>query len=125
MAGVDYVVKKYAIDEKRMGVTGYSYGGFLTNWIITHTSRFAAAIVGAGVSNWISDYGTADIPRTKESEFFGTPWENNSRELMIKHSHADAVHSRRGRYARPHRARGADVHSLAEAARPVKVHSLS
>jgi dipeptidyl aminopeptidase/acylaminoacyl peptidase len=84
MAGVDHVVKKYAIDEKRMGVTGYSYGGFLTNWIITHSSRFAAAIVGAGVSNWISDYGTADIPRTKESEFFGTPWEAKSRELMIK-----------------------------------------
>ncbi len=55
-----------------MGVTGYSYGGFLTNWVIGHTTRFAAAISGAGISNWISDYGTADIPRTKESEFFGT-----------------------------------------------------
>ncbi len=84
MASVDHVARKYAIDEKRMGVTGYSYGGFLTNWIITHSSRFAAAIVGAGVSNWISDYGTADIPRTKESEFYGTPWQANSRELMIK-----------------------------------------
>jgi len=84
MAGVDHVVKKYAIDERRMGVTGYSYGGFLTNWVITHTSRFAAAITGAGISNWISDYGTADIPRTKESEFYGTPWESSSRELMIK-----------------------------------------
>jgi dipeptidyl aminopeptidase/acylaminoacyl peptidase len=84
MAGVDHVVKRYAIDEKRMGVTGYSYGGFLTNWVITHTSRFAAAITGAGISNWISDYGTADIPRTKESEFYGTPWEPQSRELMIQ-----------------------------------------
>jgi dipeptidyl aminopeptidase/acylaminoacyl peptidase len=84
MAGVDHAMKKYAIDEKRMGVTGYSYGGFLTNWVITHTSRFAAAITGAGISNWISDYGTADIPRTKESEFYGTPWEPSSRELMIK-----------------------------------------
>ncbi|MGH9854018.1 MAG: S9 family peptidase [Blastocatellia bacterium] len=84
MAGVDHAMKKYAIDERRMGVTGYSYGGFLTNWVITHTSRFTAAIAGAGISNWISDYGTADIPRTKESEFFGTPWEPQSRELMIK-----------------------------------------
>jgi dipeptidyl aminopeptidase/acylaminoacyl peptidase len=84
MAGVDHVVKRYAIDEKRMAVTGYSYGGFLTDWVITHTSRFAAAISGAGISNWISDYGTADIPRTKESEFYGAPWEPASRELMIK-----------------------------------------
>lgn len=84
MAGVDQVVKRYAIDEKRMGVTGYSYGGFLTNLIITHSSRFAAAISGAGVSNWVSDYGTADIPRTKETEFYGPPWEPRSSELMRK-----------------------------------------
>ncbi|MFY9572164.1 MAG: S9 family peptidase, partial [Blastocatellia bacterium] len=84
MAGVDYVVGRYAVDEKRMGVTGYSYGGFLTDWIITQTTRFAAAIAGAGISNWISDYGTADIPRTKESEFFGPPWEPKSRDLLIK-----------------------------------------
>lgn len=86
MAGVDYVVKKYAVDEKRMGVTGYSYGGFLTDWIITQTTRFSAAIAGAGISNWVSDYGTADIPRTKESEFFGPPWEPKSRELLVKFS---------------------------------------
>jgi dipeptidyl aminopeptidase/acylaminoacyl peptidase len=82
MAGVDYVAKHYAIDEKRMGVTGYSYGGFLTDWIITQTNRFAAAIAGAGISNWISDYGTADIPRTKESEFYGPPWEPKSGEFL-------------------------------------------
>jgi dipeptidyl aminopeptidase/acylaminoacyl peptidase len=60
----------FRIDPKRLGVTGYSYGGFLTDWVITQTPRFAAAIAGAGISNWISDYGTADIPRTKESEVF-------------------------------------------------------
>ena len=86
MAGVDYTLKRYAVDEKRLGVTGYSYGGFLTNWVITRTNRFAAAITGAGISNWISDYGTADIPRTKESEFFGTPWEPKSAELLMKQS---------------------------------------
>ena len=84
MAGVDYTLKRYSVDEKRMGVTGYSYGGFLTDWIITQTSRFSAAIAGAGISNWISDYGTADIPRTKESEFYGPPWEPKSRDLLIK-----------------------------------------
>lgn len=75
MAGVDQVLADYPVDPERMGVTGYSYGGYLTNWIITQTHRFAAAVTGAGISNWVSDYGTADIPRTKESEFFGPPWE--------------------------------------------------
>lgn len=82
MAGVDYALAHYPIDPKRLAVTGYSYGGFLTNWIITQTDRFAAAMTGAGISNWLSDYGTADIPRTKESEFFGSPWESASNELM-------------------------------------------
>jgi dipeptidyl aminopeptidase/acylaminoacyl peptidase len=59
----------------------------MTNWLITqYPDRFAAAISGAGISNWISDYGTADIYRTKETEFFGTPWEPKARELMIRQS---------------------------------------
>jgi dipeptidyl aminopeptidase/acylaminoacyl peptidase len=70
------------VDAKRLGVTGYSYGGFLTNWTITQTDRFKAAVAGAGVSNWLSDYGTADIPRTKESEFYGAPWEPEANERM-------------------------------------------
>ncbi len=82
MAGVDFALAHYPIDRKRLAVTGYSYGGFLTNWIITQTDRFAAAMTGAGISNWLSDYGTADIPRTKESEFFGSPWDSASNELM-------------------------------------------
>jgi dipeptidyl aminopeptidase/acylaminoacyl peptidase len=86
MAGADYALNQYAFDEKRCGVTGYSYGGFLTNWIIGHTSRFKAAICGAGISNWVSDYGTADIPRTKESEFYGPPWEARGGELLTKQS---------------------------------------
>lgn len=86
MAGVDHVVARYPVDAARLGVTGYSYGGFLTNWVITQTQRFQAAVVGAGISNWISDYGTADIPRTKESEFHGTPWEAKGAETLLKWS---------------------------------------
>jgi dipeptidyl aminopeptidase/acylaminoacyl peptidase len=82
MAGVDYALGHYPINPKRLAVTGYSYGGFMTNWVITQTNRFAAAMTGAGISNWLSDYGTADIPRTKESEFFGSPWESGSNQLM-------------------------------------------
>jgi dipeptidyl aminopeptidase/acylaminoacyl peptidase len=86
LAGVDAALKKHRFDEARLGVSGYSYGGFLTDWLITQTPRFAAAISGAGISNWISDYGTADIPRTKESEFFGPPWEARSKELLLRQS---------------------------------------
>jgi dipeptidyl aminopeptidase/acylaminoacyl peptidase len=87
VSGIDYVLKRYPIDAKRVGHTGHSYGGFMTNWLITqYPDRFAAAITGAGITNWISDYGTADIYRTKETEFFGTPWETAAREVMIKQS---------------------------------------
>jgi dipeptidyl aminopeptidase/acylaminoacyl peptidase len=91
MAGVDYAKTKYTVDEKRLGVTGYSYGGFLTNWAIGHTTRFAAAISGAGISNWISDYGTSDIPRTKESEFLGPPWDPKAHEILRKQSPIEYV----------------------------------
>jgi dipeptidyl aminopeptidase/acylaminoacyl peptidase len=93
--GIDYVLRRYPIDRARVGHTGHSYGGFMTNWLITqYPDRFAAAITGAGISNWISDYGTADIYRTKETEFFGPPWVAEARDRMIRQSpitYADRV----------------------------------
>ena len=86
MAGVDWMVENFPVDEARMGVTGYSYGGYMTNWIITQTDRFSAAVAGAGISNWMSDYGTADSPRTKESEFYGTPWEEEGLKNLLASS---------------------------------------
>ena len=82
LAGVDYVLAHFPADRARLGITGYSYGGYLTNWIVTQTKRFVVAVSGAGIVNWISDYGTADIPRTKESEFYGAPWNPQTRDLM-------------------------------------------
>jgi dipeptidyl aminopeptidase/acylaminoacyl peptidase len=87
VSGIDYVLKRYPIDPKRVGHTGHSYGGFMTNWLITqYPDRFAAAVTGAGITNWVSDYGTADIYRTKETEFFGTPWDPAARDRMIRQS---------------------------------------
>ncbi|NBK98405.1 MAG: S9 family peptidase [Erysipelotrichia bacterium] len=57
----DVVLERYAIDPKRVGVTGGSYGGFMSNWIITHTDRFACAATQRSISNWLSFYGTSDI----------------------------------------------------------------
>ena len=95
MAGVDYAIANFAIDSARVGSIGHSYGGFMTNWLIArYPDRFAAAASGAGISNWVSDYGTADIARTKETEFFGTPWMRAARDRMIRQSpltYADRV----------------------------------
>ena len=87
MAGVDYAIAHYPIAKNRVATMGHSYGGFMTNWLITqYPDRFAAAISGAGIVNWVSDYGTADIARTKETEFYGTPWDSTGRTTMIRQS---------------------------------------
>jgi dipeptidyl aminopeptidase/acylaminoacyl peptidase/imidazolonepropionase-like amidohydrolase len=62
MAGVDFQVENGIADANRLGVMGWSYGGFMTSWTITQTQRFKAASVGAGVTNLMSFNGTTDIP---------------------------------------------------------------
>ena len=57
LAGLDVVTKKHLIDPARLGVTGWSYGGFMTMWTVTQTDRFRAAVAGAGIANWQSYYG--------------------------------------------------------------------
>ncbi|MFC4184209.1 S9 family peptidase [Saccharococcus thermophilus] len=70
MSGVDYVLEHFDfIDETRLGVTGGSYGGFMTNWIVGHTDRFKAAVTQRSISNWLSFYGVSDIG------YFFTEWE--------------------------------------------------
>jgi dipeptidyl aminopeptidase/acylaminoacyl peptidase len=61
MAGVDAVSKWYPIDSKRVGIFGHSYGGYMTMWAETQTQRFAAAVTGAGLSDWLSYYGLNDV----------------------------------------------------------------
>ncbi|MFZ0814309.1 MAG: S9 family peptidase [Candidatus Sulfotelmatobacter sp.] len=61
MAGVDALSKEYPIDTKRIGIRGHSYGGYMTMWAETQTPRFAAAVAGAGLSDWLSYYGLNDI----------------------------------------------------------------
>lgn len=61
LAGVDAVVAKYPVDPNRVGITGWSYGGFMTMFAVTQTQRFKAAVAGAGLSNWQSYYGENSI----------------------------------------------------------------
>jgi dipeptidyl aminopeptidase/acylaminoacyl peptidase len=87
MAGIDHLIATRPIDRDRVGSTGHSYGGIMTNWLITrYPDRFRAAIPGAGESNWFSNYALSDIARTKDMEFFGPPWDPRAREIMLKQS---------------------------------------
>ncbi len=61
LAGVDYVVKHFPVDNDRVGIGGWSYGGYMTMWAVTQTHRFRAGVSGAGIANWQSYYGENDI----------------------------------------------------------------
>ena len=76
MKAVDIAAARADVDSTRMGVTGGSYGGFMTAWITTKTNRFKAAQTDRMISNWMSWWGTTDVPGLTEFEFFGKPWEN-------------------------------------------------
>jgi dipeptidyl aminopeptidase/acylaminoacyl peptidase len=78
MRGVDHVIAQGIADPDRLGVMGWSYGGFMTSWVLTHTHRFQAASVGAGVTNLVSFTGTADIPGFIPDYFGGQPWEQET-----------------------------------------------
>ncbi|SFB21260.1 acylaminoacyl-peptidase [Lentibacillus halodurans] len=70
MRAVDGILDEYNfIDKDRLGITGGSYGGFMTNWIVSHTNRFKAAVTQRCISNWLSFYGVSDIG------YFFTKWE--------------------------------------------------
>jgi dipeptidyl aminopeptidase/acylaminoacyl peptidase len=80
LKGVEAAIAKYPqIDGTRVGVSGGSYGGFMTNWLTATTDRFAAAVTSRSIVNWESWYGASDAQGLTEYEFFGTPWEQ--REL--------------------------------------------
>ncbi|MBA2524374.1 MAG: S9 family peptidase [Pyrinomonadaceae bacterium] len=88
MTGVDEVIRMGVADPDRLGVMGWSYGGFMTSWIVTQTKRFKAASVGAGVTNLMSFIGTADIPSFIPDYFGEQPWEN----LEIYRAHSAMFH---------------------------------
>ena len=85
MKAVDEVLASNPwVDKEKLGVTGGSYGGVMTNWIIGHTGRFAAAVTLRSITNWYSFYGCSDIGWTfGKWEIGGTPWLNEE-EFMRK-----------------------------------------
>ena len=105
MAGVDYVIAQGYVDSERLGVTGGSYGGFMTNWAVSHTDRFKAAVTQRSVTNMLSMAGTCDVQLMGDRTYFPSEvWEdptlywnlsplnyvqNISTPLLILHSEGD------------------------------------
>lgn len=84
MTGVDYLIERGIADPSKLAIKGYSYGGYMSGWIVGHTDRFKAAVFGAGLSNAISYYSQGDIQYQRETLHQGTPWRNN--QNMIERS---------------------------------------
>ncbi|MCH7873116.1 MAG: S9 family peptidase [Planctomycetes bacterium] len=77
MAVTDWIARRPYVDTNRIGVTGGSYGGFMTNWLIAKTPRYAAAVTQRSCVNWESMLGTSDFGFIIGDEFGGTPWKNH------------------------------------------------
>ena len=104
MAGVDYVIKMGVADENKMGVMGWSYGGFMSSWIVGHTNRFKVASIGAPVVDLSHQNLTDDIEGFLPSYFKSNPWDDWSKydahsplrfvqnvktPVMLQHGEAD------------------------------------
>ena len=92
LAAVDYAVKQGIADPERLGVGGWSYGGILTNFVISKDTRFKSATSGASISNVLAGYGTDMYVREYEAEL-GKPWKNLDvwRQLSYPFLHADRI----------------------------------
>lgn len=83
MAGVDALIERGIADPKRLGIGGWSYGGFLTAWAITQTNRFKAAVAGAAITNWVSFHGTSYLNRWDELHYAANPYERDSKHQQF------------------------------------------
>jgi len=93
MAFLDHALSKYPLDGNRMAVTGISYGGYMTNVVVTKTDRFKAAVSENGIADWICDYWASDIGYWFDpDQIIGTPQENLKNYLEKSPAfHVDSV----------------------------------
>jgi dipeptidyl aminopeptidase/acylaminoacyl peptidase len=87
MSGVDALIARGIADADKLAHIGWSYGGYMTAWVVSQTSRFKAAMVGAGLTNMASMYGTNDIPNVLVTYFGGIP----SKETMALYTGRSAM----------------------------------
>ncbi|HSS48895.1 MAG TPA: S9 family peptidase, partial [Thermoanaerobaculia bacterium] len=78
MAGVDHLIQAGVADPDKLGIGGWSYGGYMSAWAITQTDRFKASVVGAGMSDLATEFGT-EIDSAYDEWFYGLPWESREK----------------------------------------------
>jgi dienelactone hydrolase len=72
-AGIDYLIAQGLADGERLGIAGWSYGGFMTCWMVTQTPRFKVAVMGAGISNWLSFHGVSTLSTWDQQFYLADP----------------------------------------------------
>jgi len=88
LSGVEAVARRFPVDVNRLGITGFSYGGFMTMWAATHSTRFRAAVAGAGIADWSSYYGENHIEQWLLPFFGASPYDdpaNYDRLSPVRH----------------------------------------
>ncbi len=86
MAGIAAIKKRGFVDETRVAVSGWSYGGYMTSWLIAHYSGWKAAVAGAAVTDWFDWYNLADMNNWAGFGLGGSPWLNNNMDNYWKQS---------------------------------------
>lgn len=92
-AGIDALVGRGAADAGRLGIGGWSYGGFMTAWAITQTDRFRAAAMGAGISNWVSFHGTTPLHTWDVLSFDADPYRDPAHARRSPITHVERAHT--------------------------------
>jgi len=93
MAGIAALKKRGIVDESRMAVSGWSYGGYMTSWMSGHYDIFKAAVAGAAVNNWIHEYTLSDNNATVRYSFAGSPYDPKTAKSWMEQSPITYVHA--------------------------------
>lgn len=86
MSGVEHLKGLGIVDDKRMAVSGWSYGGYMTVWLTAHYQGWAAAVAGAAVTDWFDSYNAADLTDLFRIEMGGSPWVDGNAEAYRRAS---------------------------------------
>lgn len=92
MKGLEKLKKSGMIDTARIGVTGWSYGGYMTVWLAGHYPGFKAAIAGAAVTDWVDQYNLGDANVNRAAAIGGSPWVSDNMKLYIDQSPITMAH---------------------------------
>jgi dipeptidyl aminopeptidase/acylaminoacyl peptidase len=91
MAGLEMVKKRGFVDEGRIAVSGWSYGGYMTTWLLGHYGGWKAAVAGAAVTDWLDQYSLGDANVRRGQAFGGSPWTGGRMKEYVEQSPITSV----------------------------------